>query len=95
MEELKKPDKYQLELYTSALKQIGLTVEEAEYFVSERLGGRECMMGGGREVLTVGEGIWRIPRLWDETRLETTKEIVINSVKRISELYKNYLFLKS
>lgn len=95
MEDLKNPDKYQLELYISALKQIGLTVKSAEYFVSERLGGRECMMGGGREVLTVGNNTWRIPRQWNDERLQTTKNIVIDSVKKISKLYESYLFLKS
>src|SRR5699024_5468727 len=49
------PKKHQIELYTLGLKQEGFTVKKAEYVVIERLGGYECMKGGGVDSLSVGK----------------------------------------
>ena len=50
--------KHQIPLYAAAFKQEGFDVKKAEYVIIERLGGRECMMGGGRESLSVGGEVW-------------------------------------
>lgn len=86
--------KMQIELYTIGLMQEGFTVEEAEYLIIERLGGKECMNGGGREVLKVGEKIWRETydheRIQPE-RLEEVEQLVVETVKLISAYYKVFL----
>lgn len=90
------PKKFQLELYTMYLQDAGHTVNSAEYLVIERLGGRECMQGGGRESLSVGKQVWRepYPRLTEE-RFSQARELVIKTVKEVSSLYKTYLKLKN
>ncbi len=80
------PKKYQIELYILGLRQRGLTVENAEYCVVERLGGKECMNGGGRESLSVGDRIWYEPYSWTEKRLEETHQMIIDTALKISSL---------
>lgn len=88
--DLHDPKKHQIEIYTSALQQRGLTVENAEYCIVERLGGRECMNGGGRESLFIGERIWYEPYKWDAERLKVTHKMIVETVKKISDLYITY-----
>jgi hypothetical protein len=82
--------KHQIELYILGLKQRGLTVENAEYCIIERLGGKECMGGGGREALSIGDRVWYEPYSWDEDRLKVTHQMIIDTVIRISSLYSTY-----
>lgn len=88
--DLHKDNKHQLEIYTMALNQYGYIVENAEYVIIDRSGGRECMQGGGKEALNIGSQIWVEP--YDKNRLEqerllTTKNLIIDSIKEISEYY--------
>jgi len=82
--------KYQIEIYVLGLKQRGLTVQNAEYCIVERLGGYECMQGGGRESLSVGNRIWYEPYTWTEERLVQTHDMVIDTAKRISSIKTTY-----
>lgn len=84
--------KHQLEIYVLYLKQQGVTVKNAEYCIIERLGGYQCMQGGGRDVLKVGKRIWYEPynKALDEKRLIQTKKLLISTIKDISETYKIY-----
>lgn len=83
--------KHQIELYILGLRQQGYEVESAEYCIIERLGGRECMQGGGREVLSIGEGIWYEDYNWNEERLKVTHQMIIDTTLKVSSLYKTYL----
>lgn len=87
------PKKYQIELYVLGLRQKGLEVEAAEYCVVERLGGRECMQGGGRKVLTVGKRIWYEPYKLTEERLVETHQMIVETATKISSMYNTYLKL--
>jgi hypothetical protein len=82
--------KYQIELYILGLRQRGLNVLGAEYCIIERLGGRECMNGGGRESLSVGDRIWYEPYFWTEERLNQTHQMIIDTATRISSLKNTY-----
>ena len=82
--------KHQLEIYILGLRQRGLEVKSAEYCIIERFGGKECMMGGGRGVLSIGEIIWYEPYSWTEERLQQTHDLLVSTVKEISALYKVY-----
>ena len=82
--------KYQIELYILGLRQRGLNVLEAEYCIIERFGGRECMNGGGRESLSVGDRIWYEPYSWTEERLKQTHQMIIDTAIRISSLKNTY-----
>lgn len=82
--------KYQIELYILGLRQQGYEVETAEYCIIERFGGMECMQGGGREVLKVGNRIWYEPYLWTEQRLKETHQMIIDTAKRISSIKNTY-----
>lgn len=82
--------KHQIELYILGLKQRGLEVESAEYCIIERLGGKECMGGGGREALSIGDRVWYEPYSWDEERLKVTHQMIVDTVTRISSLYTTY-----
>lgn len=84
------PKKYQMELYILGLRQQGYEVQNAEYCIIERFGGRECMNGGGRESLTVGDRIWYEPYTWTEKRLEETVEMIKDTAKRISSIKNTY-----
>ena len=82
--------KYQIELYILGLRQRGLNVLGAEYCIIERFGGRECMNGGGRESLSVGDRIWYEPYSWTEERLKQTHQMIIDTAIRISSLKNTY-----
>lgn len=85
--------KHQIEIYTWGLEQEGYEVESAEYVVIERLGGRECMMGGGVDSLSVGNEIWYEPYAQEKLgkkRREQTEKLVIKTAKKMSELYKTF-----
>lgn len=82
--------KYQIELYILGLRQRGLNVLGAQYCIIERLGGRECMNGGGRESLSVGDRIWYEPYFWTEERLNQTHQMIIDTATRISSLKNTY-----
>lgn len=84
------PKKHQIEIYELYLNQMGLEVENREYCIVERLGGGECMRGGGRESLSIGERIWYEPYEVKEGRLDETKQMLIDSITKISALYKTY-----
>lgn len=86
--DLHDPKKLQLELYILGLQQRGLEVKRAEYLIIERLGGRECMNGGGRESLTVGNNIWKEKYLFSQKSIERAESIVRETVKEISDYYK-------
>lgn len=89
--DLHSPKKYQIELYVLGLQQRGLEVEAAEYCIVERFGGRECMLGGGRDVLSVGDNIWYEPYNISSDRLAETQKMITDTAKEISSLYKTYL----
>lgn len=82
--------KHQFELYILGLMQRGLTVEKVEYCIVERLGGKECMNGGGRQSLSVGERIWYENYKWDEKRLKQTHQMIIDTALKISSLFATY-----
>lgn len=82
--------KHQIELYILGYRQRGLNVQNAEYCIVERLGGKECMNGGGRESLSVGERIWYEPYKWDEERLKITHQMIIDTAIRISSIKDTY-----
>jgi len=82
--------KHQIELYILGLRQRGLEVQNAEYCIIERLGGRECMQGGGRPSLSIGKRVWYEPYSWDEERLKVTHQMIIDTVLRISSVYTTY-----
>jgi hypothetical protein len=88
--DLHEAKKHQIELYILGLRQRGLEVQKAEYCIIERLGGRECMGGGGRESLSIGKRVWYEPYSWDEDRLKVTHQMIIDTVIRISSLYTTY-----
>lgn len=88
--DLHDPKKHQLEIYILGFRQRGLEVEKAEYCISERLGGKECMNGGGRESLYAGERIWYEPYSWTEDRLRVTHQLIIDTALRISSLRRTY-----
>jgi hypothetical protein len=92
MRKLVTPDTYQLEVYGLYVqKMLGITPEKYEYCVVERLGGRECMQGGGRDVLSVGENIWYLDKEVTQDRLKETEKLIIDTVKDISSHYKTFL----
>jgi hypothetical protein len=88
--DLHAPKKHQIEGYVLGLRQRGYEVENAEYCIIERFGGKECMQGGGRESLSVGDRIWYESYSWDEERLKVTHQMIIDTATRISSLYETY-----
>lgn len=89
--DLHEDKKHQLELYALWVEQEYGFVPEAEYCVIERLGGAECMKGGGRDVLKIGSQIWYEPYTIEEGRLEQTKKLVRDTVAEISSFYRTYV----
>ncbi len=89
--DLHDPKKHQIEGYILAFNQRGIEVENAEYCIIERFGGKECMNGGGRESLSIGDRIWYEKYNWDEARLKVTHQMIIDTATRISSLYETYL----
>jgi len=82
--------KHQIELYILGLRQRGLEVQKAEYCIIERLGGKECMNGGGRESLSIGSRIWYEPYSWTEERLLKTEQMIVDTALKISSLFSTY-----
>lgn len=80
-------DKLQLELYIEGLKKEGLKVKKAEYCVIERLGGRDCMMGKGRKVLSVGDRVWYEPYSFSNATIKRAKDLVREAAAEIAEYY--------
>lgn len=83
--------KHQIELYILGLRQQGFEVQNAQYCIIERFGGYDCMKGGGRESLSIGNRIWYEPYSWTEDRLKVTHKMVIDTAMRVSSLYCTYL----
>ena len=82
--------KHQIELYILGLRQQGYEVKNAEYCIIERFGGKECMNGGGRESLSIGNRIWYESYKWDEDRLKVTHQMIIDTATKISSLFETY-----
>lgn len=83
---------YQLEVYTLYLEKMkGKKVSKWEYCIIERLGGAECMRGGGRDVLTIGDRIWYEEKHVTAERLKETETLIKNTVKEISDHYKTFV----
>ena len=83
------PKKFQIEIYSSALEQLKYKVQNSEYCIIDRSGGRECMEGGGKEALNIGKKIWYEPyRALTKDRKKEMDELLINTVTRISEYFK-------
>ncbi len=89
--DLHDPKKHQIEGYILAFNQRGIEVENAEYCIIERFGGKECMNGGGRQSLSIGDRIWYEKYSWNEARLKVTHQMIIDTATRISNLYATYL----
>ena len=89
--DLHKPEKHQLDIYAMWVRQEFGHIPKAEYCVIERLGGKECMSGGGRAVLTIGKQIWYEPykEITDES-LALTEALVRRTVYEISSYYRTY-----
>lgn len=83
--------KHQIELYVLGLRQQGYEVLNAEYCIIERFGGKECMNGGGRHSLSIGNRVWYEKYSWDEERLKVTHQMIIDTAKRVSSLYSTYI----
>jgi len=81
-------DKLQLDLYIGALQKEGLKVKRAEYCIIERLGGRECMQGKGRTVLSIGKEIWYEDYSYNNDTIKRAKDLVREAAKEISEYWK-------
>ena len=83
---------YQLEVYTLYIqKMLKKKVTKWEYCIIERLGGAECMRGGGRDVLTIGDRIWYEEKQVTPERLIETEKLIIDTVKDISDHYKTFV----
>jgi hypothetical protein len=83
---------YQLEVYTLYIqKMLKKEVKKWEYCIIERLGGAECMRGGGRDVLTIGDRIWYEEKQVTPERLVETEQLILDTVKDISDHYKTFL----
>lgn len=93
--DLHSPDKLQLDLYIAGLNNDGFEVKEAEYCIVERLGGKECVNGGGRSVLTVGSRVWYEPYSFSDKTIERAKRILQETAEEISEIYKTFVYLQS
>lgn len=83
---------FQLEVYTLYIqKMLNKEVKKWEYCIIERLGGAECMRGGGRKVLTIGDRIWYEEKHITPERLVETEALIHKTVKEISDHYKTFL----
>lgn len=83
----------QLDIYALGAKQeCGKVPQELEVCVIERLGNG---FKGGRNVMTVGERIWYIPRKTDEHRLLMLEKLIKKTVSEISEYYDVFLTLNN
>lgn len=88
--DLHDPKKHQIEIYILGTRQKGIEVENAEYCIIERFGGKECMNGGGRESLSIGDRVWYETYSWTEERLQQTHQMLIDTAKRISSVKTTY-----
>tara|TARA_S200002703_G_scaffold107085_1_gene93020 strand:+ start:10 stop:741 length:732 start_codon:yes stop_codon:yes gene_type:complete len=86
-------DKLQLDLYIGALQKEGLKVKKAEYCIIERLGGRECMQGKGRVVLSIGKEVWYEDYSFNNDTIKRAKDLVREAAKEISEYWKVFKML--
>lgn len=89
--DLHKEDKLQIPLYVGGLRQEDLEVERAEYTIIERKGGRECMMGGGRSSLTVGDKVWTEEFNFTQDMIDEAFEKVKITAQEIAEHYEVFL----
>jgi hypothetical protein len=87
-----KEDYDQVDLYAGAVKRsTGVMPELIQVVMVERKG--NCMFGGGREKLTVGNEIWNIERTVDPKKVEAVENRVIEAAKEISKYYGVFLKL--
>ncbi len=89
LQQYKTDDYTQMDFYAMKAIEVTGNIPEMEVCAVERLG--NCYYEGGREVLTVGENIWRVDRCTTQERLELLKEDLFLVVYQISELYKVFL----
>ena len=87
--------KLQLDLYTEYLLRQGYDVKQVAYVIIERLGGGECMRGGGRGVLKVGKRIWHEEYTWSKETIQRALKIVEKTAQEISQCYEVFLSLNS
>lgn len=79
-------DYNQLDIYALGIKQLTKKLpKKLEVVVIERLGNG---FKGGRQVLSVGERIWYIPRETSVNRLKTLQNHIVQTVEEISKYYK-------
>ena len=85
-------DEYdQLDVYAMGIKHLtGKLPKNLEVVCIERLGNG---FRGGRDVMTVGENIWVIPRKTSKERQQQLKERIIRVTKEISDYHKVFLKL--
>lgn len=83
-----KKDYYQLDLYSMWVKQeTGEYPKEVEVCVIQRKG--SCFgLVNRRDLLSVGENVWYIPRELSEERMEKIKTDLMRVIFEISDLYK-------
>ena len=79
----------QMDIYSMWVHQEKGFIPKAQVCVIERKG--NCMLGAGREALTVGESFWIIDRTSNIERIEAVKKDIINTAKEIEKYYKLYL----
>ena len=85
--------KFQLEIYSEALRQIGYEVKNAEYVIIERSMEKDFFqVGGGVEKLGVLPRVWReeYPRINDPQRIVELNKILTDTITKVSGLYTIY-----
>jgi len=85
----KKAEYYQTDIYSAAIKQMHGITPEAEVCSIERKG--NCMYGGGRANLSVGNEINYIPRIITDERMDFIVEDITKAAKEISEWYEIFM----
>jgi PD-(D/E)XK nuclease superfamily len=83
-------DYNQLDIYALAIQQDFGHIPQMEVAVIERLGNG---FRGGRNVMTVGNQTWYIPRTTTPQKLLELRQFIINTTKEISEHYQIFLKL--
>lgn len=81
----------QLDIYAKWVLQKYGFIPEAEVCIIERLG--NCMHGGGRSKLSVGNSIWYNPVVCTEERMNVLEQDIRRVVHEISDHYKMYLLI--
>lgn len=79
---------WQLDLYAMWVVQQTGKIPELEVVIVERKG--NCMFQGGREVLSVGNEVWYVPRETSYERLDWLKNDLIQVATEISDAWKVY-----